>query len=329
VNRVVKRIFDSREFLLLIFIAVVIIFIGFRSDYFLTLKNLDGLLANSSVAIIMAVGMTILFVSGGFDLSTGNHLSFIGILMGILLGNGVPLPAAIVMCLIMGIIDGLIIGVLVSKFRIEPFIVTLGATYIFRGVAFLAGNSSKVKATLTTPSFSGFQESFLKISQGRLFSIETINYYMLAIVIIFTLFLAKNAFFRKNFYVGGNESSARLAGIKVDFLKIFNYTLVSFMVAVAAILRTSRLGVASATSGGESLGMAIIAGTIVGGASLRGGSGSIIGSMLGIFLIMLINNGITILGINPVYSQIAVGLILLVSVLIEEVAKKPGFRSRR
>ena len=326
-NKITKRILSSRQFLLLVFIAVIIIFLGIKSDYFLTLKNLDGLFANSSVAIIIATGMTVLFVSGGFDISTGNHLAFIGILLGILLGNGVPTFIAIFICLIMGVIDGIIIGTLVAKFQVDPFIVTLGAMYIFRGVAFLAGNSSKVKATLTTPSFSGFPESFLKISQNRLFNVENINFFMLAIVIIFTIMLAKNVFFRQNFYIGGSEPAAKLAGIKVDFVKIFNYALVSFMVAIAAILRTSRLSVASATSGGESLGLTIIAGTIIGGASLRGGKGSVIGSLLGIFLIMLIDNGITIMGINPVFSQITVGAILLISVLIDEIFKKPGFRS--
>jgi ribose transport system permease protein len=326
VKKIAKIITGSREFLLLIFIAAIIIFLNFRSEYFLTFKNFDGLLANSSVAIIIAAGMTVLFISGGFDISTGNHLAFIGILLGILLGNGLSPLLAIIICLIMGIIDGLIIGMLVCKLKIEPFIVTLGAMYIFRGVAFFAGNSSKAKTTLTTPSFSKFTESFLSISQSRLFNVEYINFYMLIIVIVFTLFLAKNAFFRQNYYIGGNESSARLTGIKVDLLKIFNYILVSFMVAVAAILRTSRIGVASATSGGESLGLTIIAGTIIGGASLRGGSGSIIGSMLGIFLMMLINNGITIMGINPVFSQIAVGVILLVSVLIDEVSRRRDIR---
>jgi len=316
--KILGKIFRSREFILLLVIGIVFVIIGTRSEYFFTMYNIQGLLLNISVYTIIGIGMTILFVSGGFDMSVGTHMAFLGIIAGVLMGNGVPVFISIVLTLILGIIDGIILGLIVTKLKVNPFVATLGAYFIFRGLAFLIGITSKVRAAPSTASIKDFPESFRRIGGDEIYGIEYVNIYMLSFLIIFIILLARNVFFRQNYYVGGDINAARLAGIKVNIITIFNFALVSLMVAIAAMLRMSRVGTATATSGGQDTALLIIAAVIIGGASLRGGTGSILGTFFGVVLITTINNGITILGINPFYSQIVVGSILLLSVLMDE-----------
>ena len=132
--------------------------------------------------------------------------------------------------------------------------------------------------------------------------------------------ITKNLFFRQNYYIGNNESAAKLLGMKIDKIKIFNYSLVAFMVAIATIIRASRVQTTTATSG-EFLGLEVVAAVIIGGASLKGGEGSVLGSFLGIVLLTFIFNAIVVLGKNPVYYELIVGVILLASATINEFIK--------
>ena len=143
---------------------------------------------------------------------------------------------------------------------------------------------------------------------------------MIAIVMIFYFLLSKNVWFRQNFYIGGNESAARLVGINVDRMKIFNYALVSTLVAVAAILRVSRLKSAAAGSG-EDMALIVIAAVVIGGASLDGGRGSILGSILGVVLISILQNGLIVIGTNPYFEKLFIGGFLLISVLINKYSR--------
>jgi len=319
-----KKILTSRELILTVLIIIIFSIYANQSEVFLSHDNLKALLFSISTYAIIAVGMTILFVSGGFDMSTGTHIAFIGTVLGILLSYGVPVFLTIIIILILGIIDGSILGVLVSKFKIDPFIVTLGAMLIFQGTALLLGINSPVRteATHGVPMFSNFSESFLSIGRNTIFGIENPTYFMIIITIILGMLLSQNVFFRKNWYIGGNEAAAKLSGIKVDFIKIFNYALVSFLVAIATILRVSRIGTASAISGGVEPGIMVIVAVILGGASLSGGKGSIIGSVLGVILIFSIQNGLVILAVNPFYANMIVGLILLGAVFADVMTNK-------
>ena len=316
--KIIRKIFISREFILLIMVGIVFAIAGTRSEFFFTLFNMQGLFLSISVYTIIGIGMTILFISGGFDMSVGTHMAFLGIIAGVLMGNGVPVYLAIIFTLLLGIIDGIVIGLIVTKLGVNPFVATLGAYFIFRGLAFLIGITSKVRTAPTTASIKNFPENFRRIGGGVFHGVEYINIYMVGLLVLFIILLARNVFFRQNYYVGGSMDAARLAGIKVNIITIFNFALLSMMIAIASILRISRVGTAIATAGGQDTALLIIAAVIIGGASLRGGSGSIIGTFLGVVLISTINNGITILGINPFYSQIIVGSILLLSVVMDE-----------
>lgn len=316
----IKNLFIKRETILFLAILILYFILGVSSDTFFTIQNFRAMLLSISVNSIIASAMVILFVSGGFDLSVGSVMATIGIVLGVLLNKGFNVVLAIMVSIILGILIGSIMGIIVTRFKINPFIVTLGGFFIFRGLAFIIGDAMN-EAGAVVPQFSNFPESFNKISSQTFFGIEYIVFYMIVIVIVFYFLLSKNTFFRQNFYIGGNEKAAELVGIKINSIKIFNYSLVSGMVAVATILRASRLGTTSASTG-ETLGLEIIAAVIIGGASLRGGSGSVFGSVLGIVLITTIYNATITLGISPFYYKLILGLILLISVLINDYAIK-------
>jgi len=318
----IRGFFASREFILLAIVITVFVIFWRQSDIFLTINNLSGLFYNISYLSIIAVGMTVLFISGGFDMSTGSHSAFLGIILGIMLVSGVPVYAAILLIIMLGIMDGIIIGLIVTKLQVNPFVTTLGFLFIFRGAAILVAFTSEYGKGHSGLSVRNFPDSFLSIGGGNIMGIEYINLYMIAILIIIFILATRNVFFRQSLYVGGNAVSARLAGIKINIVTIFNFALVSLMVAIATILKISRINSASATAGGQEVGLSIIAAVIIGGASLRGGSGSVIGSVLGVILISTINNGMVLLGINPFYSQIFVGGILLGSVLFDELTRR-------
>ena len=316
-----KKLFSRREVILLIIIIIIITILGFTTEFFFTMQNFRAMMLIISVNSILAAAMTVLFISGGFDLSAGSVMATVGIVLGILLINDVPIILAIIISLIFGLAIESGIGAIIAKIGVNPFVATLGAMFIFRGIAFVIGEAREDATGVGTPSFTNFPESFSRIAGGSIAGIQYIVFYMVAILIIFYILISKNKFFRQNYYIGGNEDAARLAGIKVDRLKIFNYALVGAMVAVAAILRASRIGTVTASSG-ETLGLEVVAAVIIGGASLRGGEGSIFGSFLGIVLITIIYNGIIMVGINPYYNNFIVGLILLVSVLINHFIRK-------
>ena len=321
-----KKILVSRELFLLILILAIGVFLQFRSDGFLTQENIRAMTLIISVNSIIAAAMTILFISGGFDLSSGSVMATLGIILGIMLNRGVNFIVAIIITLMIGIVIGAINGLLITKGGINPFVATLGAMFLYRGAAFVIAKSAiDVKTGTFVPVFQDFPAPFLKIAGGDLLKVEISFYYMVIILIIFSLLISKNLFFRQNYYIGGNESASRLLGMKIDRIRIINYSLVAFMIAVATVIRASRVGATTATTG-ENLGLEVVAAVIIGGASLKGGEGSILGSFLGIVLLTLIFNAIVVLGKNPVYYEFFVGIVLLGAATLNDYMKKVSQR---
>ena len=322
-----KNFFLSRQFLLIVVIIIIIIITSSQSKAFFTMANISGILFYFSVYSIMAMGLLVLFISGGFDMSIGTHLSFIGVILGILLGNKVPVPLAIFITLCVGLFDGFIMGMLVTKLRVNAFVTTLGALFIFRGLAFIIGvNSAVALSSSSVPYFKNFPESFTNIAGGKFYGFEYIDFYALAILILFFFLLKKNTFFRQNYFLGGNPRAAKLAGIKTNFLIVFNFMLIGLMVSVATILRASRIESHTSVAGSLTLGLAIVTAVIIGGASLKGGSGSVTGTVLGVLLLVLITNFVNMTSAPSVYSNIILGGILFVSIFIDQLIKIWNFK---
>lgn len=319
-----KKVLNRREVALLLTVVVICIIVGSISKNFFTMSNFRGVMAVVSFHAIVACAMTVVMISGGFDMSIGTAMALYSVILGLLLNAGVNFIISIIIVGIIGYFIGTCLGFIISKLNMNPFVTTLGAMFVFKGLAsgfaFLGHPLEGQRLSL-----GNFPQAFTNIAGGMFHGVEYIVFYLVGILIIFFIFLNNNKFLKQNFYIGGNESAARLVGIKVDRTKIFNYALLGLMIAIAATLKASRYQFTIAI-GSDTFALEVMGAVIIGGASLRGGEGSIIGTFLGVVLLELVDNSITILGINPAWYGFFVGFILLVSVLSYDLTKK--FRTR-
>ena len=307
-----KEIIAQREFSLFLVLVVGSVFMASMSPVFLTWANAEAMLLALSVDAIIAVGMVVLLISGGLDLSIGAILGLTGVVTGLLLNSGQPAWVAILLGLASAILVGIGNGLLVSRLKINPFITTLGMQMMIRGLLLVL---AKGKAVLNLP------ESFTVIGQGRLFGVQYPIYIMLVLVIVGEILVRNTRFFRQSYYIGGNEKAARLSGINVDFVKIFNYCLVAALAGVAGLLITARFGSSSVTVGGG-LELRVITATIIGGASLNGGEGSVLGAFLGAMFMAMLANSLNLLGVDVYWQNLITGLILIVAVVIDVLNEK-------
>lgn len=308
---IIKKITDVREFM--IFSVIVVFFIGMSlaSPYFLTSVNLLAVMLGLSVEAIIAVAMTILLISGGFDMSVGSVVGFSGIVSAMAMKADIPVPAAILLGLIVGLVVGLINGIVIAKIGINPFITTLATQSAIRGLVMVVGKQN----------ISGLPKSFTILGQGKIFGVQSLIIIAVILIVIGDILLRKSRFFRQNYYIGGNEKSAILSGINVIRIKIFNYALAGTMAAIAGILMTARLDSATLLSG-DGMEFRIITAVIIGGASLAGGEGTVFGAFLGALLMGLITNALTLLGIDVRWNKFVVGIALLLAVMIDNYTQR-------
>ncbi len=307
-----KRVAAFREFALGIVLIVMAIGMYFASPVFLDVGNLQAILLALSVEATIAVGMMLLLISGGLDLSVGSILGFTGVVTGLALQAGVPTVPAIVIGLLAALSVGLINALLVAKMNINPFITTLGMSITIRGLLLVI---AKGRAVLNLPS------SFTEIGQGNVLGFQYPIFVMLAIVIVGDILLRNARFFRQSYYIGGNEKAARLSGINVDRVKIANYCIVALLAGVAGILTTARFGTSSVTIG-TGVELRVITATIIGGASLNGGEGSVFGAFLGALFMGVVANALNLLGVDAYWQNLVTGLILIIAVLLDVINER-------
>jgi ribose transport system permease protein len=305
------KITKQREFMIFSIVLGVIVIMSFASPYFFNSANLIAVMLGLSVEAIIVVGMTSLMVSGGFDMSVGSIVGFTSVSCAMMMKAGVPVLFAFIIGIAIGMGIGLFNGVIIAKVGINPFVTTLASLNIFRGLT-LAITSGK--------NISGLPEAFKFIGQGSLFGIQMPIWYAVILIIIGDILLRRTRFFRQNYYIGGNEKAAMLSGIAVKRMKILNYVIIGGLAAAAGIVMTARLGAAS-VSAGTGIELRVITAAIVGGASLNGGEGTIIGAFLGTVLMALITNALTLLGIDIYWQTFVIGITLLAAVLIDRYGK--------
>ena len=311
--KILKNIFKIREIPLLLIIIFLILILSLFEPNFLTRINTFGILYYLSTSLIITGAMTVLFVSGGFDLSVGATLGFSGMLVGYLLKYlELPVGISILITLLVGAIIGAIIGYIVAYVEVNPLIVTLAAWFIIGSAVFIiAGGRSII----------GFPKSFEMLATYKIFGIPSIILFSIIITLIFEILLRRNVFFRQNYAIGGNEIGAKLAGIRVKKVKLFNYTLVSSMAAIAGIFSASRFKAAYSSSGTDAA-FQIITAVIIGGASMKGGKGTVLGSFLGLTLMALVNNMLIMFNVDPNWNKFVIGSILFLAVFIDSSINK-------
>ena len=226
----------------------------------------------------------------------------------------VSAPVAILFGLGTGAFVGLLNGLIIAKVGVNALIATLGMMQVARGAVFL------LTSGLGIPNLP---DTFNEIAQGKLFSLQFPIYIMLVVVIVGEILLRRWRFFRQSYFIGGNERSARLSGINVDQVKILNYVLMGVLAALTGLLVTGRMGTAS-VSAGLGVELQVIAACVIGGASLAGGEGSILGSLLGVILMALILNGLNLLGVNPYWQTIVIGGVLILTASADALSRRRG-----
>ena len=309
----VKTLLQQREVSIFLSVLMLGFLLAINSPQFLNRANLMTLIVGMSFDMIVAVGMTILMVSGGFDLSVGSTLALAGAAAGYSMTKfGAPVWLGIPLGLLVGAFIGLINGLLVTKIRVNPLIATLGMMQVVRGIVFL------VTAGLGIPNLP---DSFNYFGQEKLFNVQIPVWIMLFLVIVGEVLLRRSSYFRQSYFVGGNERSARLSGIGVDRVKIVNYIIVGIMAAISGLLLAGRMGSAS-VSAGLGAELRVVSAVVIGGASLSGGEGTILGAFFGVMLMNLISNGLNLLGINVYWQNIVIGAVLIIAVAADSLSRR-------
>ena len=306
------RITDSREFMIAYIVMLAAIAMAYAVPEFLARQNISAVLLALADQSIIAVGMTLLMVSGGFDLSVGSTMALAGTTTAIWLTLGLPVGLAIALGLAVGVLVGFINGFIIAEVGINPFITTLGTMSLARGLLMVVSDGRNI---------SGLPASFKAIGQGSVFGVQFPIVISILLVAAGDFLLRRSRFFRQNYYIGGNEKAAVLSGINVKRIKVFNYVLTGFLAALAGIVITARLGSAS-TSAGKGLELRVISAVIIGGASLKGGVGTIAGSFLGALLMSMIVSSINLLGVELNWVDFVLGAALLLAVIADTRSRK-------
>jgi len=281
---------------------------------FPTFGNWSQLLLNLSIDTIVAVGMMLLLVSGVFDLSVGSVVAFSGGVAAFgMMSLGLPVPVAGLMALASAGLIGAINGYLIAYQGINPMIQTLAMMGIVRGGALLLSGSG----------IQNLPYWFNALSQSRLLGVQMPVWYMLLLVGGFAFLMNKTVFFRRYYYIGGNEQAADLSGIRVKRMKLWGFIVTALLAGVAGILLASRLGTALPTAG-RGLELRVITAVILGGASLSGGHGKIIGALLGAVFMGLISNVMVLARVSGYWQEIILGLILITAVWTDKALQKRG-----
>ncbi len=297
-----------RELNVLTALLVVIALISFSTPYFLTTDNLMGVFRSFSLVAIMSIGMVMVIITGGIDLSVGSVMGLSSLMTALGFQSGLPMPVCILGGLATGLLFGLANGALITIVRLPPFIATLGSLSIGRGLMYIITHG--VPLTPDTP------DSFAALGQGYVGLVPVPVVIMLAMAIVFSVVMRKTRFGRHVYATGGNEQAARLSGVKTARVKLLVYMLSGLIAAIAGIVSFSRYLSAEPASGfGAELD--VIAAAAIGGASLSGGVGSVEGAIIGAALAGIIANGVVLMNIDTYAQQAITGAVILIAVSLD------------
>jgi inositol transport system permease protein len=319
-----KKQFDLRSFInkwgiFLIFIGMCILIsiltINNGVSIFLKFRNIVNVLRQSSVIGIIALGVTFIIITGGIDLSSGSLVALIGCLSAMLARDIYDLPVIIpiIAALALGLVAGGINGFLHAKFKIPPFIATLGMMVSARGLGYLITGGRPIDNLSETYQFIG-QGSIFEFGQNFFIPIPVIIFLVMALIAHFLL--SRTRFGKNTYALGGNEQAAYICGVNVFKQKIFVYGFAGLLTSIAAIVLTSRVS-AGQPSAGVMYELDAIASAVIGGTSLQGGIGAIGGTVVGTLIIGVMNNGLDLLGVSSYWQQILKGLIIIGAVVID------------
>ncbi|MBN8734415.1 MAG: ABC transporter permease [Acidobacteria bacterium] len=299
---------------LLPFLTLIALFVGLSiaSPHFLTSTNLSSVVRQTAVINIMALGMTLIIIGGGIDLSVGSILAMGGLIGSMAMEKGVPIVPAIFIGICTGLVCGFLNGLMTTRLRINPFIVTLGTLGIYRGVALMISNGLPVHSL--PPAFS-------YLGEGTIYGIPFVWFLLVVCAVAVHILLEHTKHGRFVFAIGSNPDAALYAGISTSFHTVTVYTIGGALTGLAGMIEASRLMTGQPTAG-QGYELQAIAAVVIGGGSLRGGEGTVIGTLVGAFIMGLLANGSDLLGISPYLQQAIIGAVIILAVAVDELRKR-------
>ncbi|MFY0681688.1 MAG: ABC transporter permease [Thalassovita sp.] len=307
VQRVLRAFVDIRELTLLALIVLIIVVMANLNPYFLSFSNFRALSVGMAPTAIIVIGMAILLASGGFDLSVGSVMALSSTVVAMMMLAGYSIPVSVLCAILVGAVVGAGNGVLVTGLGINPLIATLGTMSVARGVALVLTEGF---------SLSSLPKEFGWIGKATWGVMPVLVILMLVMIVIFDLAVRHTRFFRQVYFIGANEKAAMLSGIHVNKVRIIAYVLTGILAALAGVLLASRLMSGTPTAG-NGIELQVLAAAVIGGASLRGGEGTILGAFLGVVFVALINNSMTMLAVSIYWQMIVIGGVLVAAVALD------------
>jgi len=299
---------------LLPFLTLIVLFIllAIASPNFLTATNLSSVVRQTAVINIVALGMTVIIVAGGIDLSVGSILALAGLLGTMRLELHQPIWVAMMVGIMAGTLCGLANGLMVTTLRINPFIVTLGTMGIYRGLALIISKGLPVH---------DIPPAFAFLGDGNLFHVPFVLWILLFCAVVIHVLLEHTRLGRYAFSIGSNPDAAYYAGVPVAFVTMAVFAIGGLLTGLAGMIEASRLMTGQPT-GGLGYELTAIAAVVIGGGSLRGGEGGVVGTLIGAFIMGLLSNGSDLLGTNPYWQQVIIGGVIILAVSFDELRKR-------
>ncbi len=299
---------------LLPFISLIILFVALAiaSPHFLTNTNLSSVVRQTAVINIMSLGMTLIIITGGIDLSVGAILAMGGLLGTMAMEKGLSIPAGVLIGVLTGLVCGLGNGLLITQLRIAPFIVTLGTLGIIRGTTLIISNGLPVHKIPPAFSFLG---------EGNFLGVPFVLWILVVCALLTHVTLEHTRLGRYAFAIGSNPEAAIYAGIPVKFHTTAVYAIGGMLTGLAGMIEASRLMTGQPTAG-QGYELQAIAAVVIGGGSLRGGEGTVVGTLVGAFIMGLLSNGSDLLGVSPYLQQALIGVVIILAVTVDELRKR-------
>jgi ribose transport system permease protein len=313
VSSVIKRVTGWREFNVVLAVIALSAVLAVSSDAFLTTANLFSVMRSFSLTAIMAVGMTMVIITGGIDLSVGSLMGLSGLLTAMMIQAGLPVELAVVGGLLSGCGLGLANGLMITKLRLPPFIATLGMLSMARGAMYWITHGWPITLSIKHP--------FLALGQGYVGPVPVPVIVMLLIMIVASVFLSRTSTGRYVYAVGSNEQATRFSGIRVDGIKILVYTISGLCCAISGLILLARM-VSAQPMAGLGYELPVIAAVVIGGTSLSGGAGTILGTLMGAALMGILQNGMVLVGIDSYAQQAITGAVIILAVTLDQWRKR-------
>lgn len=302
-----------KKFSTLMILIILIVIFSAASPNFLRINNILNVLRQVAVTSILTAGMTYVIISGGMDLTVGAYLGLAGVVVAKMMGDmALPVPVAVLITIVILTVIGVITGALIVGLNVSAIVITLGMMTVVRGLAYIISGGLPVY---------DIPESIVFLGQGYIMGIPVPVIIMLIIVLIMGLILKYTYFGRYVYSIGGNVEAAKLAGVSVNKITVSLYAISAFLAAIAGVILTGRISSGSPQSG-TSTEMDVVTAVVIGGVSVNGGKGSMLGAFLGAVIIGVLTNGLTIINIGEYYQQVVKGAVLILAVAFDVLANK-------